>query len=120
MNEEEVSATMENEAGEITLTSQEFHAGDAGGQVSTTTELRLRTRLDPEKLKAKIGHRLGKEDYDVLLTGKTRVLMPDGRPLCVYLPRYIPEDILDSSYETLHSLRAEGMTDNRGPASGYI
>jgi hypothetical protein len=82
-------------------------------------EMRVRTRAHPETVAAHEGRLPTDASYGVLLTGATRVLMPDGRPLCVYLPGHLRE-ILDSDpgiYDVLHSLRTQ-RTDNRGAASG--
>ena len=83
----------------------------------TMTELRLRSRVAPETLEAQKGKILTHDDYDVLLAGPSRILKPDGKPLAVYLPGALPEDVLDGSYATLHALKSM-ETDNRGLASG--
>lgn len=80
-------------------------------------EFRLRTHISDEELEAKVGKILTPADYNVLLTGPTRVLKPDGRPLCVYLPGELDAELLASSYEVLHGLK-RFETDNRGHASG--
>ncbi|QXJ19621.1 hypothetical protein AGRA3207_000183 [Actinomadura graeca] len=83
------------------------------------TEMRLRSRAAPDAVAAQVGKVLGDIDHDVLLTGPARVLMPDGRPLCVYLPGHL-SPVLERRpevYEVLHSLR-NLKTDNRGLASG--
>lgn len=82
-------------------------------------EMRLRSRTDPDTVASQVGKVLTEADYDVLLTGPARVLMPDGRPLCVYLPGHLT-DVLTRHpevYEVLHSLR-NLKSDNRGLASG--
>lgn len=81
------------------------------------SSLRVRTRLHPESLAALRGKVLGDDSYDVLLTGPTRVFMPDGRPLCVYLPGGMAGHVNEEQYAVLHSLRTQ-MTNNRGLASG--
>lgn len=82
------------------------------------TELRLRTRAHPDQVAAQVGKVLGPRDFDVLLTGHTRVLKPDGRPLAIYLPGWAAEQAADPQlYAVLHSLRSI-KTDNRGKASG--
>lgn len=81
-------------------------------------ELRLRNRANPATLEQQIGKQLTDGDYGVLLTGATRVLKPDGRPLCVYLPGHL-RPVLDANpdvYGILHGLRSM-RTDNRGHAS---
>lgn len=83
-------------------------------------DIRLRTRVFPEELPAKVGRILGPEDYNVLLTGPARVRMPDNRPLCVYLPGVMTAELdKDGIYEIMHSLRTL-VTNNRGLASGSV
>ncbi|WP_242883991.1 hypothetical protein [Actinomadura litoris] len=82
-------------------------------------EMRLRSRTAPDTVAAQVGKVLTDADHDVLLTGPARVLMPDGRPLCVYLPGHL-SPVLDRRpevYEVLHGLR-NLKSDNRGLASG--
>jgi hypothetical protein len=81
-------------------------------------ELRLRTKVPATELDRKVGKILGPEDYNVFLTGPARVLLPSGRPLCVYLPGVL-RDVVDSgrTYEVLHGLRTQ-TSNNRGIASG--
>jgi len=83
------------------------------------TEVRLRTRVSEDAIREHLSGRvLGPADYDVLLTGPTRVRKPDGRPLCVYLPGALAEQVAEPAvYEVLHSLR-DRLTKNRGAASG--
>lgn len=83
-------------------------------------EIRLRTRLRAEDLEPKVGKVLGPADYDIVLTGAVRVLKPDGKPLCVYLPGVLRKHTLfPPTYEVLHELRKLG-SDNRGLASGTV
>lgn len=58
---------------------------------------------------------LSERDYDVLLSGPTRVDGPDGRPLAVYLPGAVKAE-MDEAYPILTTIR--GLTENRGYASG--
>lgn len=81
------------------------------------SEYRVRSRVAPEVIEQMVGKILTDDEYDVLLTGPTRVLKPDGKPLAVYLPEILTGDMLDAVYPTLHSLKAM-ETDNRGNASG--
>lgn len=81
-------------------------------------DLRLRVKVSPAELEAKVGKILGPSDYNVLLTGPTFVRMPDNRPLAVYLPGVMTEELAQPGvYEVLHQLRAL-VTNNRGTASG--
>jgi hypothetical protein len=83
------------------------------------TELRLRSRVADAAIRDNLaGKILGPADYDVLLTGPTRLLTPAGKPLCVFLPGAVADHARDdTAYDVLHSLRSYG-TKNRGLASG--
>jgi hypothetical protein len=81
--------------------------------------MRLRTRARADVLVAQAGKILTPADYDIQIAGPARVLMPDGRPLCIYLPGHL-SPVLGAHpavYDVLHSLR-NAKTDNRGLASG--
>lgn len=78
-------------------------------------ELRLRSKVSERELNQKIGKVLTPEDYNLLLTRAARVLKPNGKPLCVYVPGYLADE-MDAAYPILRRLR--GKTDNRGLASG--
>jgi hypothetical protein len=78
-------------------------------------EMRLRNKISERELEPKIGKILTNADYNVLLTGPTRILKPDGRPLCVYVPGYVREGIT-TALPILSAIK--GRTDNRGLASG--
>ena len=81
-------------------------------------ELRVRTRLSKAELEPKQGMVLGPRDYDVLLTGAAKVVKPDGKPLCVYLPGVLDKWTQnDTIYGILHELRTL-TTNNRGMSSG--
>lgn len=79
--------------------------------------VRVRSRIPKEELDAKVGKVIGDDAYNVLLTGPSRVFMPDGKLLCVYLPGAMAGHVTEEQYAVLHSLRSE-MTNNRGTASG--
>jgi hypothetical protein len=83
------------------------------------TELRLRSRVADSAIRESLaGKVLGAADFDVLLTGPARLIKPDGRPLCVYLPGALAAQVADPvTYDVLHSLRGM-VTKNRGAASG--
>lgn len=80
--------------------------------------IRVRSRISPQELEAKIGKIVSDDAYNVLLTGPSRVFMPDGKLLCVYLPGAMRDVVQTDHYETLHSLRKDHVTYNRGLASG--
>src|SRR5690348_10532972 len=67
---------------------------------------------------AKVGKLLTEKDFGVVLTQQAKVLRPDGKPLCIYLPGAIPEELREAVYPTLHELR-KFESHNRGKASGY-
>lgn len=79
--------------------------------------IRLRSRVGKRELDEKVGKVIGDDAYNVLLTGPSRVFMPNGQPLCVYLPGAMRGVFTDEQYEILHSLRGD-KTNNRGQASG--
>lgn len=79
--------------------------------------IRLRSRISKQELDEKTGKVIGDDAYNVLLTGPSRVFMPDGRPLCVYLPGAMRDVMTQEQYEILHSLRGD-KTNNRGLAGG--
>lgn len=79
--------------------------------------IRIRSRIPQEELDLKVGKVIGDDAYNVLLTGPTRVYMPNGKILCVYLPGVLRPHTTEAQYEVLHSLRSE-TTNNRGKASG--
>ena len=81
-------------------------------------EYRVRSRVAPEELDQKIGKIVTDEDYNILLTGPTKVLLPNGEPLCIYLPGAIPREITDRHYPVLHPIQTP--TDARGLASGSL
>jgi hypothetical protein len=86
--------------------------------MKTTTDLRVRSKLDPAEMETRQGKCPGDADYDVLLTGATRVSKLDGRPLCVYLPGVLTEAVDAAGvYDVLHELRLR-ISRNRGMASG--
>lgn len=80
--------------------------------------IRVRTRISREELEAKVGKVIGDDAYNVLLTGPSRVYMPNGKILCVYLPGAMRGVTTAEHYEILHGLRKDAVTFNRGLASG--
>jgi hypothetical protein len=79
--------------------------------------VRLRTRTPRRELDQVAGMVLGEDAHNLLLTGPAQVLMPDGRPLCVYLPGWMAGHVTEEHYQILHGLRSQ-TTDNRGLAAG--
>ena len=81
--------------------------------------IRTRTIIPKAELDEKIGKIITDDDYNVLLTGPTRVLKPNGDPLCVYLPGVL-SGYHDDVVPILRALRQQaGASINRGRASGY-
>lgn len=78
-------------------------------------EARIRTRIQPQELAQKVGKILTDRDYNLLLTGMSKLLKPDGKPLAVYLPGIV-RDEMDEAYPTLQRMKMR--SDNRGLASG--
>lgn len=77
--------------------------------------IRLRSRIGKQELDEKVGRVVGDDAYNLRLTGSATVLLPDGRPLCVYLPGAMSDVVTPDQYEILHALRFV-RTDNRGKA----
>lgn len=80
-------------------------------------EARVRNHISQEELEMKIGKILLPEDINILLRGPSRIFMPDGRLLCVYLPGAISEELRESTRPILQELK-NSYTSNRGLASG--
>lgn len=88
--------------------------------MNITTDLRVRSKLHPDEMEARAGKCPGDADYDVLLTGATRVTKLDGKPLCVYLPGALKDALNEPGvYDVLHELRKR-ISRNRGLASGTV
>jgi Oxygenase domain of the 2OGFeDO superfamily len=81
-------------------------------------DLRIRSKITPDELQAKVGKVCTDDDYNLLLTRDTLVRKPDGSVLCVYRRAAFPPELLAASYPTLHALRAFHGTNNRGLAAG--
>jgi len=79
--------------------------------------MRIRNQMSDEALAPKIGKILQPSDVDVMLTGPSRVLKPDGSPLAVYLPGAISPELREEIVPTLQVLKGS-YTNNRGLASG--
>jgi hypothetical protein len=79
------------------------------------SELRIRSKITAEAMEQRKKKVLTDADHDVRLTGPTRVMQPNGRPLCVYLPKAVADDMA-AAYPVLTTIR--GLTENRGYASG--
>lgn len=82
-------------------------------------DIRVRSRISKEELEEKKGKILTDDDYNVLVTGPTRVFSPEGQLLAVYRPGGISKELLAEKYDTLHSLKSL-QTNNRGLASGSV
>ncbi len=83
------------------------------------TKIIVGSRIGAAQLEAVRGKILGPRDYDLRMTGPTIVKRADGKLLVIYLPRAIPEPIMEAAYDTLHSLRTH-VTRNRGISSGGL
>ena len=78
-------------------------------------EIRVRTKTPQAELDKKVGKILRESDYNIRCTGPTKVVMPDGKPLCVYLPGIMAGQSHADAYDVLHTIQGEG---NRNLASG--
>ena len=79
-------------------------------------EIRVRTKIPKDELDKKIGKIITEKDYNILLTGPSRVTLPNGKPLCVYLPNALNGEEFNSAYEILHTIKSG--SNNRQLASG--
>ena len=102
------------------MTSPSWENRRLGRERMPLVEMRVRTKIPKTELDKKLGKVVTDTDFNVLLTGPTKVTSPSGEPLFIYLPKAIPQEILDEHYDTLHeiSLDSRNSTDNRGMASG--
>jgi hypothetical protein len=82
------------------------------------TEIRVRSRIPKAELDKKVGRILSEADYNVRLTGATKVIGPDGQPLAVYLPGALSGPLNEEHYPVLHGIRE--VSRNRGRASGSV
>jgi len=78
-------------------------------------EYRVRAKRSDAWVEKYQGAQVSPDMVNLLLTNTARVLRPDGKPLCVYLPGAAKE-VSDASYPDFTKIRA--TTDNRGYASG--
>jgi hypothetical protein len=79
-------------------------------------EVRVLTKTAQEEMDQKVGKILTDTDYNVLLTGPTRVLKRDGTPLIIYLPGQMPDPLREVAYPILTKIRSQSR--NRGLAGG--
>ena len=79
--------------------------------------LRLRSRSPESEILKKKGKIVTPEDYNLLLTGPTRVYTMDNRLLCVYMPGALA-DIAARHYEALSPIR--DPTSNRTTAAAVV
>jgi hypothetical protein len=80
------------------------------------TEIRVRSRIPKVELDKKVGRILTEADYNVRLTGATKVLGPGGQPLAIYLPGVLSGPLNEEHYPVLHGIKA--TSDQRRLASG--
>lgn len=79
-------------------------------------DIRLRSRIHPQEMEAKVGKILAPSDVNLVLVNDARVYTPTGDLLCIYRRGLIPQEMLDEVYPTLHSIKIK--SNNRGLASG--
>lgn len=84
--------------------------------VPPMVELRLRSRIPDDELAAKQGRIVTDGDYNVLLTGPTKLLRANGSLLAIYWPNALADALTDEVHDLLSSVRM--ISDNRGAASG--
>jgi len=78
-------------------------------------ELRIRTKVADEVMRDLIGTPVTPDLIGAKLEGPARVLKPDGKPLCVYLPGAARE-VADATFDEFSRIRNQNT--NRGYASG--
>ena len=78
-------------------------------------EYRIRSKRSDEWVEKYKGAMVNPEMVNLLIQGPTRVLKPNGKPLCVYLPGAATE-VSDQTYPEFSKIRMD--TRNRGYASG--
>lgn len=76
---------------------------------------RLRSKISQQELSQKKGKILTPGDVNMVLTGPTKIMKPDGKLLCIFLPGAV-RDEMDQAYSTLQKIKMQ--SDNRGLASG--
>jgi hypothetical protein len=79
-------------------------------------EYRVRSKISEEELQKKVGRIVTDDDYNILLTGPTRVVLPSGEPLCIYLPKAIDRKMAAHAFPILQTV--DGISDSRAYASG--
>lgn len=82
--------------------------------------VRLRTRVSARELEEKKGKVVGDDAYNLLLTGPARVLLPDGRPLAVYLPGVMREAVTEEQAKIFATFRRAVNGSDRGMASASV
>jgi len=81
-------------------------------------EYRVRSKVSQKEMDGKIGRILQDDDYNMIMTGPTKIMLPSGEPLCVYLPKAIPDELCDMAYPILHPIQS--LTSARSNASGSL
>lgn len=81
-------------------------------------DVRVRNKVSGAELESKWGKIVTDDDYNLLVTGPTRLWQPDGKPLAVYLPGVLA-DTDPSTRDILSSMKTQ-RTDNRWYASGTV
>lgn len=83
-----------------------------------TILLEERNLLSDQKASELGGTLLGKDSYDIVICGDTKVLKPDGSPLLIYRSKVLTPSACSAAYKVLR--KAATLTDNRGYASGTL
>jgi hypothetical protein len=81
-------------------------------------EYRVRSKVSQKEMDGKVGRILQDDDYNLLMTGPTKMMLPSGEPMCIYLPGAISRELCDTAYPLLHPI--QGKTDARSHASGSL
>jgi hypothetical protein len=82
-------------------------------------EIRVRSKIPKAELDKKIGKILTEGDYNIRLTGPTKVYMPDGKPLIIYLPGILTGQAHAEAYDVLHTIQGNNNRKNAGGAGVF-
>ena len=81
-------------------------------------EYRVRSKVSPTEMEAKVGRILQDDDFNIVMTGPTKMMLPSGEPLCIYLPGAISREMCEVAYPIVHPIRS--VTNARSNASGSL
>ena len=84
------------------------------------TEFRLRSQVDDAHVRQKMkGRIIGDGEFDILVTGPSRVYSPEGKHVLTYLPGIL-SDACSEYFDRLHSIRIGVNTRTTAVAAGRV